>query len=162
MWKSFVCRHRDVEWLDSYRCSCSACGKYGHYFEQGYVIWTRASKRPLEAEDAEVAESELFAHPVCPSGRLAEVALTEVGAGLISEGPFDMERRGSERFEGESSTVGLTRPLASCAESAGEAMPDFPAGAAKNSRAGHGPLSIESRWIEDAFGEVDPCAMAVH
>jgi hypothetical protein len=69
MWKSIICRHGNVEWLDSHRCNCANCGKYGHWFEEGYVIWTRASGRPLEADDAEVHEFDL------------EPALAGVGTG---------------------------------------------------------------------------------
>ena len=58
MWKTIICRHLDVQWLDSHRCSCNRCGKFGHWFEDGYVIWTRAAGRPLEADDAEVHEFE--------------------------------------------------------------------------------------------------------
>ena len=58
MWKTIICRHWNVQWLDSHRCNCTNCGKYGHWFEDGYVIWTKAAGRPLEADDAEVHEFE--------------------------------------------------------------------------------------------------------
>lgn len=40
-----VCRHYNVEWLDSHTCKCGDCGKEGHWSEQGFAIWVR--KEPV-------------------------------------------------------------------------------------------------------------------
>ena len=50
MWKELICRHLDVRWQDSHTCRCQQCGKFGHWFEEGYAIWTRAGRRP-EVDD---------------------------------------------------------------------------------------------------------------
>ena len=46
MWNSIVCRHYEVQWLDTHTCHCARCGKFGHYFEEGYALWTKAEHRP--------------------------------------------------------------------------------------------------------------------
>jgi len=51
MFHDLVCLHDEVEWLDSHRCLCNGCKKYGHYFEEGYAIWTKAEKRPVDELD---------------------------------------------------------------------------------------------------------------
>ena len=53
MWNDLICLHYEVEWLDSHRCRCGDCGKYGHFFEEGYAIWTLAEKRPTDELAAE-------------------------------------------------------------------------------------------------------------
>jgi len=49
-----ICRHYDVEWLDSRTCYCHECGKRGHWTDAGYSIWMRAEPwqgRPHIARD---------------------------------------------------------------------------------------------------------------
>ena len=48
MWNDLICLHDEVKWLDSHRCRCEGCRKYGHFFEEGYAIWTKAENRPLD------------------------------------------------------------------------------------------------------------------
>ncbi len=53
MWNTFVCRHFEVEWLNSHTCNCQQCGKFGHYFEEGFALWTKAESRPGEDTESE-------------------------------------------------------------------------------------------------------------
>lgn len=40
-----TCRHWDVNWLDTHTCNCNQCGKFGHWFEEGFVLWRRDRSR---------------------------------------------------------------------------------------------------------------------
>jgi hypothetical protein len=53
MWNTFVCRHYSVQWIDSHTCNCQNCGKYGHYFEDGFALWTKAAQRPTDETESE-------------------------------------------------------------------------------------------------------------
>ncbi len=48
MYCQFICRHTEVEWIDSHQCRCIDCGKHGHWFEEGYAIWIRSTVRPQD------------------------------------------------------------------------------------------------------------------
>jgi hypothetical protein len=39
MWHH-VCRHHSVDWVSSHHCQCKDCGKHGHWFEEGFALWT--------------------------------------------------------------------------------------------------------------------------
>lgn len=45
------CRHWDVTWLGSHVCSCRGCGKIGHWYEDGYVLWQRRHSDESSDED---------------------------------------------------------------------------------------------------------------
>jgi hypothetical protein len=49
-----ICQHIDVTWLDSHRCRCNDCGKQGHWYEDGFVLWSRAS---MEEHDEPLRQS---------------------------------------------------------------------------------------------------------
>lgn len=37
------CRHQILDWIDSHNCTCSQCGKNGHWIEtSGLVMWHRS------------------------------------------------------------------------------------------------------------------------
>ncbi|MDG2383717.1 MAG: hypothetical protein P8N76_18740 [Pirellulaceae bacterium] len=40
-----ICRHFQVEWLDSACCRCEGCGKIGHWSNE-MVIWQRPPRFP--------------------------------------------------------------------------------------------------------------------
>ncbi len=40
-----ICRHHDVEWINSHTCRCRDCGKQGQWTEQGFAIWIRTEPR---------------------------------------------------------------------------------------------------------------------
>lgn len=44
-----ICQHVDVIWLNTHLCRCKHCGKLGHWYEDGFVFWTR---RPRKAQVA--------------------------------------------------------------------------------------------------------------
>ena len=41
-----ICRHYDVDWLNSRTCKCRDCGKQGHWTKQGFAIWLRTEPAP--------------------------------------------------------------------------------------------------------------------
>jgi hypothetical protein len=61
MWNSIVCRHYEVRWLDAHTCHCGGCGKFGHYFEEGYAIWTKAARRPTDESPSHQVSLEKLA-----------------------------------------------------------------------------------------------------
>ncbi len=46
-----ICRHHDVEWINSHTCQCRECGKQGHWTEEGFAIWIRAEPKPDSREN---------------------------------------------------------------------------------------------------------------
>ena len=40
-----LCQHWKVTWLDSHTCHCRDCGKTGHWYEDGFVLWRRDERR---------------------------------------------------------------------------------------------------------------------
>ena len=52
-----ICRHYNVDWLDSHTCKCADCGKEGHWSEQGFAIWVR--KEPLEDREARPSSTRI-------------------------------------------------------------------------------------------------------
>ena len=41
MYPAVICRHYDVDWLDSHTCNCRDCGRQGHWMEEGFVVWVK-------------------------------------------------------------------------------------------------------------------------
>lgn len=54
-----ICRHYNVNWLDSHTCKCSDCGKHGQWTEQGFAIWVRA-----EPKEDSMNQASKYAVPV--------------------------------------------------------------------------------------------------